>query len=60
MAKVGGKHHDGFPTFAVILLVVGIIWLLNDLKLIAVDIPWIPMVLIIVAVGMIYNRMKKE
>ncbi len=60
MAKAMKKHHEGFPTFAVILLVVGIIWLLNDLKIIAVNIPWIPMVLIIVAVGMIYNRISKE
>jgi dipeptide/tripeptide permease len=60
MAKTSGRNHNGFPMFAVILLVIGIIWLLNDLKLIAVNIPWIPMVLIIVAVGMIYNRLSKE
>ena len=28
-----------FPTFAVVLLVVGLVWLLNDLKVIAVDVP---------------------
>jgi len=59
MAKVVGRHHEEFPTFAVVLLVVGIIWFLNDLKIINVNIPWVPMVLIIVAVGMIYNRFKK-
>ncbi len=59
MARVGGRHHDGFPTFAVILLVFGIIWLLNDLNLISISVPWIPLVLIIVAVGMIYNRLIK-
>lgn len=45
-----------FPTFAVILLVVGLIWLLNELKLITINIPWIPVVLVIVAIGMIINR----
>lgn len=45
-----------FPTLAIALLVVGIIWLLNDLKLISIDIPWIPVVLIIIAAGMIFNR----
>jgi len=45
-----------FPTFAVILLVVGLVWLLNDLKVITVDIPWIPLVIVIVAIGMIFNR----
>ncbi len=59
MAKIAGRHYEGFPTFAVVLLVVGIIWLLNDLNIIMVNIPWVPMVLIIVAIGMIYNRFKK-
>lgn len=45
-----------FPTLAIALLVVGIIWLLNDLKLISINIPWIPIILIIVAVGMIFNK----
>jgi hypothetical protein len=46
-----------FPTFAIILLFVGIIWLMNELKVIAISIPWIPVVLIIVAVGMVINRL---
>ena len=46
-----------FPTFPVILLVVGIVWLLNDLNIFSVDIPWIPVVIIIVALGMIFNRL---
>jgi len=49
-----------FPTFAVILLVVGVIWLLNELNVIAVKIPWIPIVLVIVALGMIINRYTKR
>ena len=47
-----------FPTFAIILLVVGIIWLFNELKIITINIPWIPVVLIIVAIGMVMNRYK--
>lgn len=50
------RHRRGFPTFAVILLLLGVIWFLNDLKLIAVNIPWIPAILIVVAIGMISNR----
>jgi len=45
-----------FPTFAVILLLFGIIWLLNELEVWNIDFPWIPVVVIIVAVGMIFNR----
>jgi hypothetical protein len=50
------KKKRKFPTFAVILLVVGLIWLLNELQVIAIDIPWIPVVVVIVAIGMILNR----
>jgi hypothetical protein len=45
-----------FPMLAVILLVVAVAWLLSSLNLITIDIPWIPVVLIIVAIGMIANR----
>jgi len=41
---------------AVILLVVGIIWLLSELKLIDVNIPWIPVILIVISIGWIFNR----
>ena len=49
-----------FPTLAVILLLTGIIWLLNDLQILVLDIPWIPIVLIIVAIGMMVNRYSKN
>ena len=45
-----------FPTLAVILLVFAIAWLLSDLNLININIPWIPVILIIVAIGLIVNR----
>jgi hypothetical protein len=45
-----------FPTFASILLTLGILWLLNDTNILPINIPWIPVVLIIVAIGMIVNR----
>lgn len=48
-----------FPTFAIILLAIGLIWLLNDLKLITIDIPWIPVIIIIIALVMIINRVLK-
>lgn len=45
-----------FPTLAVILLVFAIAWLLSDLNIININIPWIPVILIIVAIGLIVNR----
>lgn len=49
-----------FPMLAVILLVVGIMWLLTELKVITIPIPWIPIVLIIIALGLIINRYVRE
>ncbi|MEK6849945.1 MAG: hypothetical protein AABX85_00025 [Nanoarchaeota archaeon] len=45
-----------FPILAVILLVIGLSWLLNDLNIISIDIPWIPVIIIVIAIGMIFNR----
>ena len=48
-----------FPTLAVILLVIGLAWLLNDVAIITINIPWIPVILIIIAIGMIFNRFSR-
>jgi hypothetical protein len=45
-----------FPVLGVILLIVGIVWLLTELKVIVIDFPWIPVVLIVIAVALIWNR----
>jgi hypothetical protein len=45
-----------FPILAVILLIVGIVWALNSMEIIALDLPWLPIILIVIAVGMIANR----
>ncbi len=50
------SEYRRFPTFAVVLLVIGLVWLLNDLNVISVDVPWIPLVIVVVAAGMIFNR----
>ena len=50
------KKRPKFPALAVILLVIGLVWLLNESNIISVNLPWIPVILIIVAIGMIVNR----
>jgi hypothetical protein len=45
-----------FPTVAVLLLIVGVVWLLTDLGIMAVNIPWWPVILIILALGWIINN----
>ena len=54
------RHRRKFPTLAVILLVIGVIWLLTELNVITIPIPWIPIVLIIIALGLIINRYIRE
>jgi len=54
------KRKNKFPTLAVILLVFAVVWLLSDLKILLIDIPWIPIILAIIAIGMIVNRYTEE
>ncbi|MBW2991710.1 hypothetical protein KY345_00650 [Candidatus Woesearchaeota archaeon] len=49
-----------FPTFAVIVLVLAVLWLFGDMGLLGVNIPWLPVILIIVAIGWIINNYKKK
>jgi len=55
-----GSVNKGFPTFAAIILVVGVIWLLNDLKIFSFEIPWFPVILIIIAAGWIINHYMRK
>lgn len=50
------KKRTKFPILAVILLIIGLVWLVNDMGYLTVDLPWIPVILIVVAIGMIVNR----
>jgi len=45
-----------FPTLATILLVLGIVWFLNDLRVLTFNVPWVPLIIIVIAIGMIFNR----
>ena len=47
-----------FPAFAVIVLLFAIFWLLSDLSIIVLDLPWIPVILIVIAIGWIFNRFR--
>jgi hypothetical protein len=45
-----------FPVLAVLLLTVGIVWLLAELEVIIIKFPWAPVILIVIAIGLIWNR----
>ncbi|MDP3966578.1 MAG: hypothetical protein Q8Q04_03540 [archaeon] len=48
-----------FPILATILLIVAVFWLLNELEYLIIDIPWIPVILIVISIGLIFNRFSK-
>jgi hypothetical protein len=49
-----------FPIFWTILLVFGIAWLLDETGYLNIQLPWGPVILVIIALGMIYNRMANK
>lgn len=46
-----------FPIFAAIVLVFAVVWLLKDLNILNINVPWIPIILIIISIGLIVNRL---
>ncbi|MBU0977924.1 MAG: hypothetical protein KKD18_05900 [Nanoarchaeota archaeon] len=53
-----GKRR--FPVLAVILLIFALSWLMSDLGYWTINIPWIPVILAVVAIGWIINRYSSQ
>jgi len=51
------RYRRTFPIFAVIILIFAGLWLLRELDVIDLNLPWLPVVLIIIAIGIIFNRL---
>jgi len=54
--SISDKKKPKFPTLAVILLIFAGTWLMSDLGYWKINIPWIPTILVIVALSWIINR----
>ena len=50
------KKRGKFPTFAVIVLIAAVVWFISELGYLEIDIPWVPLILIVVALGWVFNR----
>ncbi|MFC1728621.1 hypothetical protein ACFLZ7_04110 [Nanoarchaeota archaeon] len=50
----------GFPTFAVLLLVLGLLWLFSELGVVTIPVPWFPVVLVTIALGWIIDHYTKK
>ena len=46
-----------FPFLAVIILIFAGLWLLRELEVVNLKLPWLPVVLIVIAIGVIFNRL---
>ncbi|MBR9707587.1 MAG: hypothetical protein GOV15_04075 [Candidatus Diapherotrites archaeon] len=57
MAK---KKKFEFLFIPVFLLIYGLVWLLKELGVIAIDIPWGPIVLILLGFGWIIEALTKQ
>ncbi len=55
-----GGSQKGFPSFAVIILVLGLFWLLNELGVITTGVPWFPIILVVIALGWIIDHYRKK
>ena len=47
---------EKFPVLATLLLIFGIVWLINEFGYVSFNLPWLPVILIVIAIGMIANR----
>tara|TARA_Y100000310_G_scaffold255850_1_gene263463 strand:+ start:5258 stop:5419 length:162 start_codon:yes stop_codon:yes gene_type:complete len=47
-----------FPVLAVLILILGISWLLEEMAIMNLNLPWLPVIVIVAAIGMIWNRLK--
>ena len=45
-----------FPTFWVIVLVFALAWLFSDLGYLNINIPWLPITVVLIAIGAIVNH----
>ena len=48
-----------FPILWTLLLIFGIVWLFNEMFYVSINLPWLPVILIVIAIGMIANRYRR-
>jgi len=61
LPKIKKKHYaKKIPVFGILLLIIGIIWILQDFALITIDIPWVPIIVILIALAIILKRMENS
>lgn len=60
MENEKSPKREIFPTISIIILVTGILWLINELEILKIDIPWFPVVLIIIGIAGIIEFYRRK
>ena len=48
-----------FPVLATLILIFGLAWLFSALYGVAVNLPWLPIIIVVIALAMIFNRFRE-
>lgn len=54
------EGKKGFPTFAFLLLIIAILWILTEIGIITINIPWFPVIIGVIALGWIIDYYSKK
>ena len=52
-------RREKFPVFWTVILLFGVAWFLSELGYLDINIPWLPLILIVISMGFIFNRFNK-
>jgi len=50
-------YRRRFPVLGFLVLIFAGLWLLREMNVIDLRVPWLPIVLIVIAIGIIFNRL---
>jgi hypothetical protein len=50
-------YRRRFPILGFIILIFASLWLLREMNVVDLRVPWLPVILIVIAIGIIFNRL---
>jgi hypothetical protein len=53
------RRERKFPTLGFIILLFSSLWLFRELDIVDIRLPWIPVILIIISIGMIFDKLAR-
>lgn len=56
----GKMKNKTFPTFAIVLLVLAVLWMLSELGVLTISLPWLLIIVVIIALGMVVNHYSRK